>query len=691
MMNTLAIAVAAVLFASGLYVRFSQSWSGLYQANIIFHPAFGLAATLWLIVFYIEHAREHTGDAPVRRGAGSRALVAGTLALGALCAYWPRPFLALACVLCAFGFWFTTRRMLAGRLAGAVKIAAAGWQLVYFLLLLNLFTGMALLPMQNVARSGYLFLLHEWAGYAAVAAFAFSLAVPFAARASEPGGVRRYWTAARAAIVVSAFFAAGLFALVSLEDQVPGPVYNASLSTIPIEKRAPEDKFPAPLPADVAEMAQMSQSCAENPGCHQQEMEDFLISNHNLSVRTPYFQKNLRMLKEEIGEENLLICAGCHYPYMMLSGNLDYEYYKTNNGFSCVYCHQIGSVRKHASDKRITYLTVEPHVAHLKMFYNADGNPRISKWNELLVKLNPTGHGRVFTRPLYFKDEYCQVCHELQIKTPKFAGLQRNTCIRCHMQPRRLLGFEGAKMNHYFPGTNTAVPHTLGLHEVVDMVQAWVRGDIDSSAPDAKFWTLRKSSGERSERAVWLFMNIEPQSAPRPGERFSFNVITTNTGIDHQFPSAPLDLVEAWLHVRVLDATGSTVYELGALDENFRLAPDYPEQHRLGGYMLDSQNHLLIQNRVWDIQKKIILRNIMPYESVKDRIEFTLPENARGPLRVTASWMYRKLNQDFVDWGLEDTDMGDLPKTAPATVVGDVTATLKMDSGKTPHAMPGGN
>lgn len=163
MLNTLASILVALLFVSGLYVRFSQSWNALYRGNIIFHPAFGLVATLWLLVFYLKHAQERAGDAPVQRGAGAKGLMAGAVALSVLCAYWPRPFLALACVLTALGFWFTTRRMLGGRLAGYLKVTAVGWQLVYFLLLLNLFTGMALLPMQNVARSKHLFWFHEWA------------------------------------------------------------------------------------------------------------------------------------------------------------------------------------------------------------------------------------------------------------------------------------------------------------------------------------------------------------------------------------------------------------------------------------------------------------------------------------------------------------------------------------------------
>lgn len=678
MTNLAANILVVIIFVTGLYVPFSQSWNTAYRANIIAHPVLSAAATLLLLGFYLKHARERTGASPI---AAARRFTVIVIAASMMSALWPAPFLAVWSLVFAIVFFFTTRRILAGAVPRHFRASTAGWQAVYFLLILSMISGVAVLPLEGVARGRWLFFYHRWVSYATVILFIVFLFVPFFTRAAEHAfrlNAARYWTGARTAFGVCFIAAAILFAGIALERQHKDPVYNASLSTIPLEKRAPEDRFDKHFPLDVANMVQMSESCAANPGCHQQELEDFLISNHNISARTPYFQKNLDELKREIGAENLKLCAGCHYPYMMLSGNLDHKYYMKNNGFSCVYCHVIGSVRKHATDKRITYLTVEPNVAHLKMFYRPGRGPRIGKWEKLLVDLNPTGHARVFKRPLYFEDRYCQVCHELQIKSPKEVGLQRNTCIRCHMQPRYFLGFKGKKMNHYYPGTNTMVPHSLGMDSVVNMVKAWVRGDITNSVPELNFWKLRKKGGERSERAFWLFMNIDPAAEPMPGRDFSFKVITTNTGIDHQFPSAPLDLVEAWLEVIARDATGRVIYHLGGLDKHYRLAAGYPDRHRLGGYMLDSQDHLLIENRVWDIQKKIILRSIMPYQTAKDAIRFRVPDYAAGPITVTARWNYRKHNQDFAEWGLADAHWdARRPKTAPATIVGEVSARFR--------------
>ena len=670
-MHITANILIALLFATGLYVQFSQSWNALYRANIIFHPAFGTVATLVLLWHYARHAKERSGVKLNTFG-----FLAFSVAGGVLAAFWPQPFLLVATVACIAVFVISARRLAGGETRA--RVVAVGWQSVYVLLILCLFTGAALLPMQGMARAPWLFAFHRYISYATVVVFIVCLIWPMLRR----GGDGFYLRRALPAMVSTLVGITALFLLIRAEKQNIGPVYTASLSTIPIQNRAPEDLFPPPPGREIADLVQMSESCATNPGCHQQEMVDFKFSNHNLSGGTPYFQKNLAMLAEEAGPENVKLCAGCHYPYMMLSGDLDYKRYTKINNFSCVYCHQIGTVRKHATDRRISYLTVEPNVAHLKMFHNKNGNPRISRWNELLVKMNPAAHGRVFTRPLYFQDEYCQACHALQIQTPKFTGLQRNTCIRCHMQPRSYLGYEGKKMNHFFPGATPSIAYSLGHDKIVKLIQAWVRGDISSSSPDVNFWKLRRHGAERSERAFWLFMNVEPMTRPRAGSDLEFDIITTNTGIDHQFPSAPLDLVEAWLQVTVRDARGEILYSIGKLDDTYRLPEDYPQEHRLGGYMLDSSDHLLIQNRVWDIKKKVVLRNIMPYESAKDRIRFSVPEDARGPLRVQAQWNYRAQNQDFADWAYEDVDLGGRPKRIPHTVVGYIDTKIPLATSK---------
>ncbi|MEW6202378.1 MAG: DMT family transporter [bacterium] len=636
---------------------------------------------VFLLMYYLHHAKQRAGVGPDGSQSDKRTIVFVALfaVLSVLAALLPIIFVPLSGVVILVLLFVSARSLLSAKIDPVLKAPALGWQFTYFLLALSLTTGAALLPVYGLARHKIFFATHRYATIALFAAFLISLL--FQMRIKRERIPHRHLQKI-GQMLIAIVIVGGVFLLLIVVDRNhKNPAMTYSMSTIPLEQRPPEDRFPAPFPGDIARMLMATRSCAANPGCHQAELADFEISNHYLSVRTPHFIKNIDLLAEEIGKDNQLLCAGCHYPYMMFSGEKNLRHKLNQDGFSCAYCHQISSVRLHPTNKRISYITVEPQTAHLSSFYNpgAPDTERIGRWDETLIKLNPNGHGRVFKRPLYSRDIYCQSCHGLQIVSPASVGLERNTCIRCHMQPRYYLGWEGTKKNHFFPGANATVAYELGYDKSVKMIQAWMRGDIAMDIPSVKFWTLRKKPADRSDVAFWLFLNIVPLNKPKAGEVFHLNMITSNVGIDHQFPAAPLDLVEGWLQVKVVDAEGRIVYELGKLNEEHRLADDYPLQLMLGGYMLDSRDHLLVRNRVWDIKQKVVRRNIKPGETQRDKIEFAIPADAASPLTITAQWNYRTHNQAFVEWGfLEDGWSKKRPRTAPVVTVGSIKKEIEL-------------
>lgn len=110
-------------------------------------------------------------------------------------------------------------------------------------------------------------------------------------------------------------------------------------------------------------------------------------------------------------------------------------------------------------------------------------------------------------------------------------------------------------------------------------------------------------------RAFWLVMTFDAPSPPTAGEDCFLKVITSNVGIGHNFPSAPLDLIEAWLNVRVTSEKGRRIYESGRLDQSGRLESG---AHKLGGFMLDKDGNKIERNRVWVTAKKVTERAIPP-------------------------------------------------------------------------------
>jgi len=422
--------------------------------------------------------------------------------------------------------------------------------------------------------------------------------------------------------------------------------YTFHLSTTPLEKRKPHQQDSIPENFRYAHLMTSVDSCGSARGCHDGIVEDHRRSSHNRSIQTSYFQTNLEFMAEEIGEHNTHICAGCHFPNAYFLSGTDFRDYADADGWSCVYCHTVEEVLA-TDEKGKTVLKLNPNVKHLKMFAGPDGKPGLTRWNEYLINLNPRGHGRVFQRNLYAEDAYCQVCHDLQIKPSETPGFMKAKCIHCHMQGRKWMGKEGDERNHFFPGTNLAGPHDLGDTEAMRINSRYSRGELDLPPLGwGGIWNLIPKE-EREIKENWLLISIEPLMEPEPGKPFAYRVLTTNTSLDHAFPAAPLDLIEVWLETRVTDTRGRTLFQSGVLDEKHHIPPD---THKLGGYMIGMDNHLVTKNRVWQIKKKVIEREIRMNEQVEDLFSFPVPEDAVGPLKIYVSWNYRKLNQEFVDW-----------------------------------------
>jgi hypothetical protein len=440
--------------------------------------------------------------------------------------------------------------------------------------------------------------------------------------------------------------------------------YTLHLSTIPMSERLPEERI-TDLGMKNPELMDLTESCGQSYDCHPHVLQDHLRSAHNRSLHTPYFQKNLRFMIEEIGEENQNLCAGCHHPQSLFDDTLTFADFDRKHNYSCVFCHVVSDV-EFPADRGRTVLKLQPNFAHLAQIKKQDDG-EISALHKLAVNLYPEGHSRVFRRDLYFEDELCQACHRLQIAPTKDVGLMRSRCIDCHMQPRSDFGLAGRQMNHIFPGTNTAVPFANGDLRQVEFTQRFTRGEFPIHL---KAWGQVNELDSDTAVSSWLKMHYAPRTAVRPGENFAFTIWTANIGVDHAFPAAPVDLIEVWLTVIVKDDQGREIFVSGIPDDLHHVPAD---AHRLGGYMIGKDGLVVEKNRVWQIAKKVIERQISFGERVADNFEFEIPQEAKGPLTVIAFWNYRKLNQKFVNWAYDGK------KTMPITDISHLEFTFEFD------------
>ena len=675
------ILLALIAMFSGFAVLLFHGWTPVYQANLMLHPIISLAA-LAAAGLFTRRRLSVQGSHFIRYGLDLPVLLSFILALAWVSDAAKSVFFGALVFLTLFLLFGLQHILKRGPAAERTASLVSYLELILWLYL-N-FSGIAILTQAQAGGVKYLFAVHR---YAAVIFFVFfvghflvraftntreKLHLPRADFSSKKTGL-----AAIAVIAIMTF-------LLGWDHWRPDPTFTISLSTIPLEYRQPEDKTvffsdPAFSPAGL----DLTTSCTKLPGCHRTLERGFLSSNHNISMTTPHFQKNLELLASEIGEKNSLICAGCHYPYALFDASKDYGYFKNHNNLSCSFCHMIDQVRVTNEDARRSSYTIRPPTRHLRLFLK-DGRETVpDKWTAFLLRLSPTNHGRAFSPRVLKEDAFCVACHHHQIRLPAPESLRRPKCTTCHMQPQRDIGMEGRLANHFMPGANLCVPYFAGRPDAVQTIADWVNGRFPLHMKGwENMWEPRMERNASPSKAVWLYMLFETMGEPAPGRDITLRLLTTNSGMEHQFPAAPLDLIEVWLELRVLDSAGMLIYANGLTGED---EPVAPEAHTMGGYMLGMDEKIVTKNRVWQIKKKVVHRILDPGRQTRDEFKFRIPDNCQGPLKIMAQWKYRKLSQDFALWAYG------AGAKSPIVTVGTLSGELQLKTPEAPAPDSGGS
>lgn len=630
--------------STGFAVKLVHGWPIWYRWNLFLHPLLGIVASI--AIYWIGRRRFfHAAKISNAWWFVPTAFGVGLAASGVVGTSVARFAAALSAVILAFAA--AVIRYAKALPPGNRRPAIFGF-LQTVLWTLMVFSGLSILRLSQGGGVTHLFRFHGTVAFVFVSFYLIRFLVPYARPVAAWIGLADLPRPGKMTIFSMASLGAVLGLSVVQDRVFTDPSFTLHLSTIPLEDREPEHRTmffsdPRLTPA----MMDLVDSCTKMPGCHNDLEWGFLNSNHNIAFMTPHFQKNLDALTEEIGKHNTKICMGCHTPLAFFDESLDYHDFATRNNYSCSFCHSIGEVHVSNEDRKRASYTLVPDVRHLQMFIK-DGRERIpDAWTQAQIRLSPEAHARAFSKPLYQEDKFCIVCHHHQLLLPEEEGLVRPKCIECHMQPQDTMGLPGKGANHFMPGANLTVPHFAGRPEAAEVTRKWIVGDfkLDLSGWE-NTWEPRRKRGEPPSRATWLYMVFEA-TPTRPGAETTLTITTANVGMEHPFPAAALDLIEAWLEVLVTDAEGKTLLHSGAVLPDGTIEP---EAHQMGGYMLGMDGQVVLKNRVWQIQKKIIHRELPTGQDTTDEYRFVVPEDAVGPLRVQARWNYRKLNQDFVTW-----------------------------------------
>lgn len=272
--------------------------------------------------------------------------------------------------------------------------------------------------------------------------------------------------------------------------------------------------------------------CNNNVSCHRSEAEEWSRSSHRFAAN-PAYQRVVGELVREEGVASARLCASCHDPLPLLAGEMvpgaRYPQDRPSEGVTCLVCHAAREAPGAEPGDGRFRLAALPTLSRLFA---------VPALGTMMVYDHMEEHLAIVRDEHLRRDAMCMACHNLQVggvplrRTGaefealglRAAGGERETCRSCHMPATG--GHEDAERHphdHAMLGTNFGV--------------ATLAGDT------------------RAERVAFVAHALELSASVEPGaDGGALRVELSNRRGGHDFPTAPLDLVQWWFELRPASA-----------------------------------------------------------------------------------------------------------------------------------------
>ena len=438
-------------------------------------------------------------------------------------------------------------------------------------------------------------------------------------------------------------------------------------------------------------------------GCHQQIYQQWSVSAHRYSAMDAGFRAVQTTMGKQNGPESTRYCGGCHDPISLFAGakNLYRDDLSDptgkNEGVSCIVCH---SIKQTDLKGNASYVITQPK----RYLFELSPDSAFRPVRDFLIRAYPWYHVQSLSHRLFKSPEFCAACHkqfiDKEVNNVGWVQLQnqydnwrksrwnspgdaRKTieCRECHMPlvasndpasgdnlDYNRSPADGKVRSHRFLASNQFMPLVLklpGADSQVALTNEWLQGKVP--IPEiADKW--------RTGPAIPISLVVP--KVVRPGQEATIQVLITNNKAGHEFPTGPLDIIQAWLNIRVTDAAGKVVFASGQLDKQHFIQP--------GTFMfkaepVDQYGKLIDRHNLWEMVGVRWRRAIFPGESDMAEYHFRAPTRlgrdvSGGTLHVSAELMYRKVDQFLLNF-LFGKAAG---LTAPVTVISQDDQTIAV-------------
>ena len=436
-----------------------------------------------------------------------------------------------------------------------------------------------------------------------------------------------------------------------------------------------------------------SESCG-TMGCHEQITAEWRVSAHRWAAMDPAFQRIQEEMAKQNGAESTRYCGGCHDPISLFSGTKNIFTKKLTGlagyqeGVSCLACH---SIRQTDVKGNASFVVGRPS----RYLFEQSGGRGARVARDFLIRAYPWQHTAELSKRLFKTPEYCAACHkqfiDKEVNRVGWVQLQNQfdnwrkshwnhpgeakrtiECRECHMPLQashdpaagdpldyNRSADDGRHRSHRFLGANQAIPVMLklpGAEEQARLTAKWLEGKYD--VPEiADKWV----------KGPAVAVEIDAPKEVTPGEAVSVRTVITSNKVGHDFPTGPLDIIQAWVELEVKDPQGRVVYASGRRDERHFIEP--------GTFMfkaepVDQYGNLIDRHNLWEMVGVRYRRSLFPGFSDTaeytfhcaggasgpgpapgaDAFRFATPATPASELTVTARLLYRKVDQYLLNF-----------------------------------------
>ena len=474
-----------------------------------------------------------------------------------------------------------------------------------------------------------------------------------------------------------------------------------------------------------------SRTCG-TAGCHTEIVKEWLPSAHRYAAMDPLFQSIQTTMAKQNGPESTRYCGGCHDPISLFSGtkNIFTDTLTGQHGYqegvSCLACH---SVKETDVKGNAAYVVSQP--SQYLWQWEAAGAGRRAR--DFLIRTYPDEHNKL-TKRAFKAPEYCAACHkqfidaevnrvgwvQLQNQYDNWANSHWNTkgnaaktveCRECHMPlvastdpaagdvadyNRR--ASDGKHRSHRFVAANQLVPRLLALEgweEHTRLTEQWLQGKLRIPEIEEKW-----ASGP----IVTIALGV---GAAKRAHVLPIRVVLTSNKVGHDYPTGPLDMIQSWVELHVVDDQGREVFSSGTRDERNFIRP--------GSFLfkaepVDQHGNLIDRHNLWEMVGVRFRRSLFP--GFSDTVDYNVdvdgaltplpghrtvgaatgadprPREFQVPARpgkytVTAILQYRKVDQFLANYMMGERS----GVTAPIVEISRATAVYEV--GPVPVKTPG--